>query len=130
MADNEEYIKKLENVIKQMLQPLKDIPFNIVIEAMTDKKVISFDFAKPEHQQVLKLLKKAALGAGGEINKTGILRLRPNEVGNDIEPYVRKALNSLDLNADIPVGPSGHKKAVGYPDILFWYDEKPYYFRM
>ncbi|MGB9764867.1 MAG: hypothetical protein ACPLZD_05885 [Candidatus Saccharicenans sp.] len=127
MADNEEYIKKLENVIKQMLQPLKDIPFNIVIEAMTDKKVISFDFAKPEHQQVLKLLKKAALGAGGEINKTGILRLRPNEVGNDIEPYVRKALNSLDLNADIPVGPSGHKKAVGYPDILFWYDEKPYY---
>jgi len=27
-----EYIKKLENVIKQMLQPLKDIPFNLVIE--------------------------------------------------------------------------------------------------
>ena len=32
MADNEEYTKKLENIIKQMLQPLKDIPFNLVIE--------------------------------------------------------------------------------------------------
>jgi len=127
MADNEEYTKKLENIIKQMLQPLKDIPFNIVIVAMTCKKVISFDFAKTEHQQVLKLLKQAALRAGSEINETGILRPRPNEVGNDIEPYVRDALNSLGLKADIPVGPSGHKKATGYPDILFWFNNAPYY---
>jgi hypothetical protein len=42
---NNEYTKRLENVIKQMLQPLKDIPFNLVIESMTGKKVISFDFA-------------------------------------------------------------------------------------
>lgn len=28
--DNNDYIKKLENVIKQMLQPLKDIPFNLM----------------------------------------------------------------------------------------------------
>lgn len=122
-----EYIKKLENVIKQMLQPLKDIPFNLVIETMTGKKVISFDFTKKDHQEVLKLLKQSALNAGKEINKTGILRPRPNEVGNDIEPYVRNALNLLDLNADIPAGPSGNKKAMGYPDILFWYNKNPYY---
>lgn len=122
-----EYIKKLENVIKQMLQPLKDIPFNLVIETMTGKKVISFDFTKKDHQEVLKLLKQSALNAGKEINKTGILRPRPNEVGNDIEPYVRNALNLLDLNADIPAWPSGNKKAMGYPDILFWYNKNPYY---
>jgi hypothetical protein len=122
-----EYTKRLENIVKQMLQPLKDIPFNIVIEAMTGKKVISFDFTKQEHQMVLRLLKQSALSAGKEINKTGILRTRPNEVGNDIEPYVRNALNSLGLNADIPVGPSGHKKAAGYPDILFWFNQEPYY---
>lgn len=126
MANNE-YTKKLENVIKQMLQPLKDIPFNLVIEAMTGKKVMSFDFTKSDHQKVLDLLKQSALNAGKEINKTGILRPRPNEVGNDIEPYVRNALNSLGLNANIPVGPSGHKKAMGYPDILFWFNKTPYY---
>ena len=126
MANNE-YTKKLENVIKQMLQPLKDIPFNLVIEAMTGKKVISFDFTKSEHQKILSLLKQSALNAGKEINKTGILRPRPNEVGNDIEPYVRNALNLLDVNADIPIGPSGHKKSTGYPDILFWFNENPYY---
>jgi len=94
---------------------------------MTGKKVISFDFTKKDHQEVLKLLKQSALNAGKEINKTGILRPRPNEVGNDIEPYVRNALNLLDLNADIPAGPSGNKKAMGYPDILFWYNKNPYY---
>lgn len=125
--NNNEYIKKLENVIKQMLNPLKDIPFNLVIEAMTGKKVISFNLKNSDHQKVLELLKKSALTAGKEINKTGILRPRPNEVGNDIEPYVRNALNSLGLNADIPVGTKGNKKAMGYPDVLFWFNKKPYY---
>ncbi len=124
---DEKYISKLEGIIKQMFKPLKDVPFNLVIEAMTGKKVISFNFAKSAHQKVLELLKQSALNAGKEINKTGILRPRPNEVGNDIEPYVRNALNLLDLNADIPAEPSGHKKAAGYPDIIFWYKDNPYY---
>ena len=127
MDNEQDYIKKLENIIKQMLKPLKDIPFNLVIETMTGKKVISFDFNNKEHQQILELLKKAALNAGNAINQSGILRSRPNEVGNDIENYVRNALNSVGLKADVPVGPSGHKKATGYPDILFWYNGNPYY---
>jgi hypothetical protein len=117
--NNPEYTEKLENIIKQMLRPLKNIPFNLAIEAMTEKKVISFDFLKDDHKDVLELLKQAALKAGTEINKTGIVRSRPNEVGNDIENYIKNALNSLELNADIPTGPSGNKKAVGYPDIIF-----------
>jgi len=104
MDNNQDYIKKLENVIKQMLKPLRDIPFNLVIETITGKKVISFDFNNKEHQQVLELLKQAALMAGKEINKIGILRTRPNEVGNDIEKYVREALNLVGLKADIPIG--------------------------
>ena len=124
---DKDYISRLETVIKQMLQPLKDIPFNLVIESMTGKKVLSFDFSNQEHKDVLELIKQAAINAGKEINKTGILRPRPNEVGNDIEPYIRKTLNDLGLNADIPTGPSGHKKTTGYPDIIFWHKGKPYY---
>jgi len=121
------YTTRLENVIKQMLTPLKDIPFNLVIESMTGKKVLSFDFKNPEHRELLVLLKQAVLEAGRAINKDGILRPRPNEVGNDIESFVKKALNSLNLNADVPTCPSGSKKSTGYPDILFWFNKKPYY---
>jgi len=71
---DDEYTQRLENVIKQMLIPLKNIPFNLVIEAMTGKRVISFDFKNADHTKVLELLRQAALMAGKEINKTGILR--------------------------------------------------------
>lgn len=125
--NKDDYTKRLENVIKQMLTPLKDIPFNLVIETMTGKKVISFDFKDSDHKKVLKLLKQTALISGNEINKTGILRPRPNEVGNDIEPFIKNTLNSLKLNADVPTGPSGNRKSTGYPDILFWLNKKPYY---
>ncbi|PMP88170.1 MAG: hypothetical protein C0172_03265, partial [Caldisphaera sp.] len=124
---NDEYIKSLENIIKQMLKPLTGIPFNLVIEAMTGKKVIPFNFKDQDHKYVLGLLEEAALIAGKEINKEGIKRSRPNEVGNDIEVYVRKALNSLGLEADIPTTQKGNKKSVGYPDIIFWCKDKPYY---
>ena len=124
---DENYVSRLEDVIKQMLTPLKDIPFNLVIEAMTGKKVISFDFKNSDHQKVLGLLKQSVISAANAINKTGILRPRANEVGNDIEPYVKSALNSLGLNADTPTVPKGRKKSTGYPDILFWFEQKPYY---
>lgn len=124
--EKDDYIQ-LENVVKQMLQPLRNVPFNLVIEAMTGKKVLKFDFSNEEHQSVLKLLEKVAIDAGREINKTGIRRPRPNEVGNDIETYVKKSLRKMNIRADTPVGPSGKKKATGYPDIIFWYNNTPYY---
>lgn len=39
----DEYTHKLEGVIKQMLQPIKGIPFNLVIETLSSYKVIPFD---------------------------------------------------------------------------------------
>ncbi len=125
--DKKEYTTRLENIIKQMLQPLKDIPFNLIIEKMTGKKVIFFDFNDDNQIKLLELLKRVALNAGDNINKIGIQRPRSNEIGNDIEPYVKNALNLLGLNADTPAGPDGNKKATGYPDIIFWYNERPYY---
>lgn len=122
-----DYTKRLENVIKQMLNPLKDIPFNLVIETMTGKKVLSFDFKKDENKEILKLLCMSAEYAGKEINKNGILRTRPNEVGNDIEPFIKKALNKFGLISETPFGKSGKKKSTGYPDVLFKYNSIPYY---
>jgi hypothetical protein len=125
--DDKKYIKTLEDLVKQMLTPLKNIPFNLVIESMTGNKVLPFNKSNSDHKKVLKLLKKSAIEAGNDINLTGIERPRPNEVGNDIEKFVLKHLNRNGLNADIPTGPSGNKKSTGYPDILFIFNDLPYY---
>jgi len=124
---DEKYISKLENAIKQMLTPLKDIPFNLVIESLTGKKVVPIDFNDPTDSELLDVLRKMALKAGRKINEVGIIRVRANEVGNDIEAFVKSAMQDYELNPDIPMGASGRKKAMGYPDIIFYHSGRPYY---
>lgn len=124
---DEKYISKLENAIKQMLTPLRDIPFNLVIESLAGKKVIPFDFNNPKDKKLLNILKNVALKAGKTINKKGIIRARANEVGNDIESFAKSSMQDYGLNPDIPTSASGRKKTMGYPDIIFYYSGKPYY---
>ena len=114
-----DYTEKLENVIKQMLRPIKNIPFNIVIEAISGFPVIPFDKNDERDRKVLETLIQAVNNAGSEVNEGGILRPRPNEVGNDIESYVLRALNNLGYKADKPSTASGQRRATGYPDIEF-----------
>jgi hypothetical protein len=122
-----DYIEKLENSIKQFLQPVKNIPLNLVIEALSNKKVLEYDEKNREHISVLKKIIKAAENSAQEINKKGIPRLRPNEVGNNIENFVKESLRKLKIKVETPSTPYQKKKATGYPDILFWFKEKPYY---
>jgi len=42
-------------------------------------------------------------------------------VGNDIEAFLKSAMQYYKLNPDIPAGASGKKKAMGYPDVIFYY---------
>jgi hypothetical protein len=115
----EEYTKRLEKVIKQMLTPLKDIPLNLVIESITGYKILPFDAQDVKDKSVLDNLIQACNLAGEKINDKGILRKRPNEVGNDIESFVKDALKSVGFQADSPRTKSGVRKATGYPDIEF-----------
>ncbi|MEK7679690.1 MAG: restriction endonuclease [Deltaproteobacteria bacterium] len=117
---SKEYTKKLEGIIRQMLAPLKGIPLNLVIEGISGRKIIPFDGNDTGDARILEKLKKAAIIAGGELNKTGIKRSRPNEVGNDIESFVKSALTRVGYRADTPVAKSGKGKAAGYPDIEFF----------
>jgi len=95
--------KELEGVIDQMLKPLKGLSFNIVIEGLSGFKVIPFDKNDYKNKSVLEKLKNVAKIAEQKINKKGILRPRPNEVGNDIEPFVKDALNEIEYKANTPI---------------------------
>jgi len=116
---NSEYIGKLESVIKQMLTPLKGIPFSLVIETLSGNKVIPFSNSNPDDIILLDDLIKIANLSGQLINRKGIEKKRANEVGNEIESYVLLALKHSGFTADIPRTSSGKMKSVGYPDIYF-----------
>ena len=115
----QEISKELKGVIAQMLKPLKGLPLSLVIEGVSGHHVLPFDKKSSQDTKVLENLKKVADDVIHEINKKGILRPRPNEVGNDVEPFVRASLNKFNYKAEIPKTSNNKKKSMGYPDIEF-----------
>ena len=117
--NNKHYVDALENVIRQMLNPLKNIPFNLVIESMTWHAVIWYDDKDPRHKETLELLKKVAESACKAINEVWIRSSRPNEVWNKMEFFIKDAFHKMGVIADIPVNTIWKKTTSWYPDIEF-----------
>jgi hypothetical protein len=114
-----EYTENLERLVRQMLTPLKNIPFNLIIEGITRYSVIPFDKKNKNDLEILDKLILSANNAGKEINKEGILKTRQKERVNAVESYVKNALNNVGFIADTPKTNDGKRKSTGYPDIEF-----------
>jgi hypothetical protein len=67
----DKYIENLEAVIKQMLTPLKGIPFKLVIESICNHTILPYEPSNPEDLKLLKNLCKVAEIAGKNINEVG-----------------------------------------------------------
>ncbi len=117
MVYDESYVKDLEETISKFLKPIKDIPFNIVIKSLSGYSVIPFDKNNSKDIGLLQNLTKAVELATKTANNNGIYTNRINEVGNAIEPFVRNALNTVGLEATIPLSKDGKANPQGYPDI-------------
>ena len=124
---DEDYVRNLERIIQKMLTPLKDIPFPLVIRAISGHEVIPFDQACGEDKNLLDSIKLAVIKAGEQMVSKGVYARRVNEIGNAIEPFVREALNKLGLNADTPSDTAGKKQATGYPDLSIIWKGKTHY---
>lgn len=119
MTPIEDYVKQLEETIGKFLKPIEGIPFHIAIKALYKHKVLPLDLDDEKDSQLISDLSQAAQIACENANRTGIFRNRPNEVGNDIEGFVRDALKDFGFNPETPMTVDGIRKAVGYPDIYF-----------
>jgi hypothetical protein len=127
MQSNDTYVKDLEETISRFLMPLRDIRFSIVIKAITGFTVIPFDKKDASDRKLLEKLVKAIHNATKAAFNKGIFTNRPNEVGNHIEPFVRKALNDIGVSASIPTTKKGIHKVAGYPDIEVNYEKRRTY---
>ncbi len=120
---NEKYINDLENTVKQMLSPLKDLPFTVIIKSISGFSVLPFN----KETEIVDLFEQTFDKAALAINKDGIKSNRPNEVGNYIEPFIKKSLIRFGFIADVPTDKNGRKKSTGYPDIEVQYKNKIFY---
>lgn len=120
---NDKYIYDLENTVKQMLSPLKDLPFNVIIKSISGFSVLPFS----KEEKIINLFGQAFNEAAITINNKGIKSNRPNEVGNYIEPFIKSSLIKVGFIADVPSDKNGRKKSTGYPDIDVQYKNKNFY---
>lgn len=110
---------ELDGVIAKMLKPLKDLKLGLVIEGISGCRVVPFKNKNVKDRKILDTLVKMADNVISEINKTKIIRKRANEVGNDIEIFVKESLNRFGYKAKTPSIKSGKSKSPGYPDLEF-----------
>jgi hypothetical protein len=126
--DDKERLAVLENVLEQMLKPVKGVPLYVIIKSICEKQVIRFNLSDPKDARLLKHLEGAIGFCAKEVNEHPIRRPRPNEVGNDIEDYVIRALKKVELKPSRPTSASGRAQSTGYPDILLYdADNRPTY---
>lgn len=118
--NDQERIAKLEAIIGQFLQPVRGIPFPIVIKSMSGFAVHPIIRDHRDDTVLIGALTRAATTVGQLVNGNPIRRSRPNEVGNDIEPYVITAVQNSGLKAERPKSATGRGQQTGYPDILVW----------
>ena len=116
--DDKERLKVVEQALAQMLKPVKGIPFSVIVKSLSERQVIQIDRADAADIDLLKKLGESIQFAAAELKANPIKRPRPNEVGNDVEAYVMRALPRAGLKATRPTSNKGLGKSTGYPDIL------------
>ena len=112
--------KKQEEELEKILarfKPIKNIPFEVVVQKFYGTKVEEFDSKTESNQELLSRIAKAMCNACRKVQKSPIERPRPNEVGNDMEPFVIEALCNEGLKATSPKTKAGKGKSTGYPDV-------------
>ena len=124
MEDNK---KNLAQMLSSISRPVKGIPFEVAIEGIYEIEVEKFIDTEYFNQDLVNKIIATAKSVCQEIKQNPIIRPRPNEVGNDIEPYVIKYLKEEGLDADTPRTKSGKKKSTGYPDIKINFQPFPIY---
>jgi hypothetical protein len=118
--EDKERLEVVEQALAQMLKPVRNIPFFVIVKALAEHQVIQVNKADSADTELVQRLEQSIRFCAVDLKASPIKRPRPNEVGNDVEAYVMRALPRAGLTAERPKSKSRLGKATGYPDILVW----------
>lgn len=96
MTDKER-AARYEKILRQILQPLDAIPFELFVKAISGKQIIPINQKSAADQSLMRALQDVVKNAIRELNRVGIDTKRPNEAGNKAEAFLRSALASSPL---------------------------------
>jgi len=103
--------------LAELTKPAKQIPFKEVVHATTQHRLLDFDTNNAAHRELFQKLSAAATIAFTNARTAGLFSARANEAGNQLEPFIKAALQQSGLNARTPVAANGRAQSTGYPDV-------------
>ena len=118
---------QLEYLLSEFSESIRNVPFEVFIYRLYGVYVKAFNLDYPENKRNLVTIGRAMRETCLNVQDDPIKRSRPNEVGNDMEHFVIKALEREGLQARRPETKSGHGKSTGYPDICIETGGMPIY---
>jgi hypothetical protein len=107
----------LEASLAELTKPARKLPFKTVIHATTGHRVLDLNTNDSAHAALRGKILQAAANAGEQARRAGLAAARPNEAGNQLEPFVCRALTEAGLEAKVPRSATGRAQTAGYPDI-------------
>lgn len=121
-----EQVKQLKEMAKILLQPMEKLPFPVVVEAMTNCRIIPY--VEEDDKDLLDVLSTACMRTISDSVIHPIAASRPNEVSTKVENILQENLHKLGVSAERPK--SKNKKTgspQGYPDLSLCYKDRPTY---
>ncbi len=112
---------RLRERIRAMVEGIEDVPLPLIIEALSDCRVI------PWRGEAREVLESAARQIPRLIEDAGIETARMNEAGNRVEAVVVEALRGLGAVVARPRTASGRMRSAGYPDLEADIDGRAFY---
>ena len=125
--DVEKEDEDFETLVNMVKRPVKGVRFEVIAKHLWDVNVIKFDQAEGTNSELVLKMENAMKETRKNIDAKPIIKPRPNEVGNAIEPFVQKALIKFGLDARTPITKSGKGKTAGYPDLMIVGQDKHIY---
>jgi len=114
--EDQQQLAQLKAAAKILLQPFKNLPFPVVMEAMTGFAIHPLQ-SQSADTALLKSLADCCVRVCADSHKTPILANRSNDVSVQVERLLEAALNDAGRSASKPHAKAGRSPG-GYPDLV------------
>ena len=119
-------LEKLKEAAKVFLKPMEELPFPVVIEAMTGRQIVPY--IEEDDGNLIAALSRACIKTVNDSSKSPVEANRPNDVSAKVEKMLQANLTDGGITAERPKAAETRKaSAQGYPDLLLWDGRRPTY---
>jgi hypothetical protein len=115
-------LAQLREAAKIFLRPMERLPFPVVVEAMTECKVLP----AADCRTLLRALADSCVAVVAQSASDPIRANRPNDVSAQVERRLQRRMTQEKLQVEMPRTASG-KSPGGYPDLFVESEDGPAY---